>query len=613
MRTAVVHVADWAAVARENNVDLASLLLANRIISAAPYAPPVIGQTVNLPDESQAPVAVAGGADHQIAAGPPALKSVKIALHDKDGNLLENARYVISYPGGGAQTAVDTTSNGVLTLNYLQTAAVGEHPVIVVQWGVDSIDEHMITLPILPPDVPADATAPRTPAGNTADPSDPYKGLAVVEMFISLARNRVGFATSIGMLLGDVTTDLSPNVYKVWSNPDKPGEWLVKGPGVTPGYRFDVDFTKIHVNYATLSYPKDEASAIPLTVAPGLAKMPDLGKDLFDQNGAYRDPLLVWENEPTPLPIAGDDDFEFVTYHMNYRTEHGGLSKILRAAYRDDSIREFNVDNVTSATPRLFAAKQAALSMMEDDFTLYTLQYVFPVVFQQIAQVPLASTPDVGVSGAVANQGPSYAPRALPRTVLDSRDEFSGLNWIRNTNPTFNRLNCSNCCAAVDSTLSGAPMQAAPRTIPATSDEVLNYFNTLPGATNKAQWLPMAGRPEIEAQMKAWGDGSQAIVAGTRGTNLGHVFFATYRGQAVYFLDGQTMDFATFDGGYSPVPGATNPFWLLRSPNIAYTGRLNPFFLPKGVSVTSPAAPVTTPAAVAPQPGSASQPTQQQQ
>jgi hypothetical protein len=206
---------------------------------------------------------------------------------------------------------------------------------------------------------------------------DVWAGTAVSELVVSLARGRVGFRTRLGMLLGDISTDLVPGQYDL-----KPNlalrRWEISGPNVKSGLRFDV--TLDEANPWTLTYPEK----LTLTVSPGDAKASSrTWGEMVGNDNQLVDPLWLYEGTPPeekPRPISGIDDFESAHYDLSYRSEGGNLSKWLVVHYRDGSVRNVHIDSVTNATPRLWAAKSEALKIMEEYNTEFILN-VFPTVF----------------------------------------------------------------------------------------------------------------------------------------------------------------------------------------------------------------------------------------
>lgn len=218
---------------------------------------------------------------------------------------------------------------------------------------------------------------------------DVLAGTVVTQITISLARKRVGFHTSLGMIMGDVNQiDLAPGTYTLAPEPDKQ-RWVIEKEGVKVGLRFDV--TLNGANPWTLSYPDKLA----LVVTAGSLKEPKAYGDMFNSKGELIDPLWLYEDMPEemkPKPIAGIDDFESVYYDLDYRSQGGNLSKWLMVHYRDNSKRDMNLDTITESTPRLWAAKQEALKVMDDYNTLFILN-AFPTVWFILTIQPMATDP----------------------------------------------------------------------------------------------------------------------------------------------------------------------------------------------------------------------------
>jgi len=208
-----------------------------------------------------------------------------------------------------------------------------------------------------------DPAAEESKASGGEPAKDVLAGTLVTKITISLARKRVGFHTSLGMIMGDVNQiDLDPGTYTLAPEPGKQ-RWVIEKEGVKVGLRFDV--TLNGANPWTLSYP----DKLTLVVAAGSLKEPKTYGDMFNSKGEMIDPLWLYEDMPEemkPKPIAGIDDFESVYYDLDYRSQGGNPSKWLMVHYRDNSKRDINLDTITESTPRLWAAKQEALMIMDD-------------------------------------------------------------------------------------------------------------------------------------------------------------------------------------------------------------------------------------------------------
>jgi hypothetical protein len=84
---------------------------------------------------------------------------------------------------------------------------------------------------------------------------------------------------------------------------------------------------------------------------------------------------------PGPAGPLTEDDFESVEYDLDYRSEGGNLSKYLKARYRNSSQKDIPIDSVTNAQPRLWAAKQEVLKVMDDYNANFILGSAIPTVF----------------------------------------------------------------------------------------------------------------------------------------------------------------------------------------------------------------------------------------
>jgi hypothetical protein len=161
---------------------------------------------------------------------------------------------------------------------------------------------------------------------------------------------------------------------------------------VKSGLRFVVDLEG--ADPWTLAYP----ATLPLTVAAGSDQEPKTFGDMQDpKTGQLKDPLALYEGAPLKEPIKGVDDFEDVSYNLDYRSDKGNPSKFLMVNYRDNSHKDINIDSVTNATPRLWAAKQEALKIIGEYNTMFILG-AFPTVFFIITIQPLATDIEAGAA-----------------------------------------------------------------------------------------------------------------------------------------------------------------------------------------------------------------------
>jgi Domain of unknown function (DUF4157) len=219
--------------------------------------------------------------------------------------------------------------------------------------------------------------------GEAVPAKDIFAGTMITEIIISLARKRVGFRWAMGMILGAVDTDLKPGKYEL--KPDVANQkWVIEKPSVKSGLRFDVDLEGARP--WTLSYPE----TVPLTVVAGAKEPKPTAK--FDPQRDLADPLWLYEGSPENLevkPVSGIDDFESTTYDFSYRSDKGGLSKWLRVSYRDNTIKDINIDSITEATPKLWAVRRKVLIAMDDYTSMFILEFAFPAVFMIITINPL--------------------------------------------------------------------------------------------------------------------------------------------------------------------------------------------------------------------------------
>jgi len=78
---------------------------------------------------------------------------------------------------------------------------------------------------------------------------------------------------------------------------------------------------------------------------------------------------------------ATHDDFESVTYDLDYKSEKGGLSKYIKARYCDGTEKDIQIDGITQTQPRLWAVKQEVLKIMDDYNATFILRGAFQTVF----------------------------------------------------------------------------------------------------------------------------------------------------------------------------------------------------------------------------------------
>jgi Domain of unknown function (DUF4157)/Nucleotidyltransferase domain len=235
-------------------------------------------------------------------------------------------------------------------------------------------------------------------------PKDTFAGTMISEIIVSLARGRVGFRWSAGMILGNIKTDLKPGQYELKPDVAK-RRWVIQKPAVKSGLRFDVNLEG--ADPWTLAYP----DTLPLTVAAGSAVEPKTFGEM-QTDGKVIDPLWLYEGIPEgekTKPVKGIDDFESTRYDLSYRSEKGNLSKWLTVSYRDNTARDINLDSITKDTPRLWAAKQEALKVMDDYNALFILG-TFPTVFFIITISPTVSVPGRPGTGYTATR------RQFPKT-----------------------------------------------------------------------------------------------------------------------------------------------------------------------------------------------------
>ncbi len=157
---------------------------------------------------------------------------------------------------------------------------------------------------------------------------------------------------------------------------------------------------------------------------------------------AIREVKPITVTESTAAPIA-DDNFDSITYDLDYRSEHGGLSKYLVARYSDGTKRDINIDSVTNPDSRLWAAKQRVLIIMDDYNTNFILGPVFAAVWfivtisptaTPVAELPGVRPPKYTVS--MRTLAKSEAQLQTEGAALASRLQTSGKRVVVNVGGT---------------------------------------------------------------------------------------------------------------------------------------------------------------------------------
>jgi hypothetical protein len=93
-----------------------------------------------------------------------------------------------------------------------------------------------------------------------------------------------------------------------------------------------------------------------------------------------------------------DDDFESIEYDLDYRSENHNLSKYLKARYSDGTRKDIYLDTITTAQPRLSAAKQEALKIMGEynfNFMVTALPAVLFILTMSPTATPVAEMPGI--------------------------------------------------------------------------------------------------------------------------------------------------------------------------------------------------------------------------
>nr|WP_269749913.1 DUF4157 domain-containing protein [Polyangium fumosum] len=212
--------------------------------------------------------------------------------------------------------------------------------------------------------------------------ADPWKGVLVSSVIISLARGKCGFVTDHGVLIGEVSTDLPVGVYELTPVPET-GTWNISGKDVKEGSRFDIDFSKSGADPWTLRYP----NKVPLTVSAGsLAEPADVSAHLAQ--GGELDPLWAFDGPqpPPPAKVTGIDDFETVSLA-------GGSPPLYRIEYRDrpDELRTY-----ADLTPKMRKRLQSYFDANNEGFSDFVVG-TFPLWWGFVSGAPLfTGLPQVG-------------------------------------------------------------------------------------------------------------------------------------------------------------------------------------------------------------------------
>ncbi len=113
--------------------------------------------------------------------------------------------------------------------------------------------------------------------------------------------------------------------------------------------------------------------------------------------------------------MAQDDDFESADYDLDYRSDHGNLSKYLKLHYKDGTQKDIYLDFITPSQPRLWAAKQQALKIMDDYNANFILGGAFQAVFF-IITIATSITPAGPLPGAARSRF-TVSVRKVPKAV----------------------------------------------------------------------------------------------------------------------------------------------------------------------------------------------------
>src|SRR6185436_10830592 len=114
----------------------------------------------------------------------------------------------------------------------------------------------------------------------------------------------------------------------------------------------------------------------------------------IDEGTMCRQPSPVPGTNGLVLPTADpwhDADVESADYDLSYRAEGGKLSTFLKVHYANGKTKDVPLDAITREQPRLWAAKQEALTIMDEYNAMFILQS-FPAVWFVLTMIPGAAT-----------------------------------------------------------------------------------------------------------------------------------------------------------------------------------------------------------------------------
>jgi hypothetical protein len=169
-----------------------------------------------------------------------------------------------------------------------------------------------------------------------------------------------------------------------------------------------------------------------------------------------------------PARIPSDDDFETAEYDLDYRSENGNLSKYLKARYSNGIQKDIHLDTITQEKPRLWAAKQEALKIM-DDYNATFILSVFPVVFF-ILTVATSVTPATELPG-VSKSPYKVSRRPMPKPIKPRITPVNGEVNVGGGNETPNMTNLNPIKPG-----SGGPSQGIPNHVKGSMEEMDQIF-----------------------------------------------------------------------------------------------------------------------------------------
>lgn len=161
-----------------------------------------------------------------------------------------------------------------------------------------------------------------------------------------------------------------------------------------------------------------------------------------------------------------------------------------------------------------------------------------PIAVATIAQEVVFGEKVYGIKPSTIASNMKSAEKSVAKTTaIDNMQAGS----IRSVNPTGSKTNCVNCAVTADQMLRGNYASALPSGPKNISEIEAIYGRNFSSPTNIG---------DIASKMAKAGNGSQGIVFGSRGSEIGHVFNVVNQNGTVRFLDSQSGQAAIINNGY---------------------------------------------------------------